>query len=396
MLTETKFKQLYEEASRFRDTGNPGTAREILLFLFDAGRSAGGYGVARLSFVLGDLAEIAQVGKPRRGEEAEKTLAALVERRDARERLARGGEAGFTELQELVALNQSLAEPERSRALYRELAAAAPESEELEAARHTLGSLLVDAALPDDVEAILRWIDFAALKRLVVTFTRRVAERKDDLAAAPPAETEVRDRAVASLREVADLIKVLLDRYRGQQAESGPRDPKWQLVALARQVKELLDRYGLLSQAEGGKVPPDSGRLVPWLQKLASELDGLVADHRIEPGVQEEEALRRQVKERARDVALLICEVRVHEDFGPPLDKAMSSFLEARIRREGLLVYEVLLRQGEEALAETLASWMLAFRLTKEMYADLLEGARRAGNPRMQDKLRDEARRLVG
>ena len=121
MLTETKFKELYQEALRASAVGASAAARERLFYLFDQGRTVGGYGVVRLSFVLRELAGLADLANSGRDAEADQALKGLQQRRSAREALARGAKAGFTELQELVALNQALADPQRSRALYREL-----------------------------------------------------------------------------------------------------------------------------------------------------------------------------------------------------------------------------------------------------------------------------------
>src|SRR6185369_14477539 len=66
-----------------------------------------------------------------------------------------------------------------------------------------------------------------------------------------------------------------------------------------------------------------------------------------------------------------------------------------RLAREVLLVYEVLLRIDDEAVAEKVGAWLLAFRQDGEMYSNLLEATRRARKPDIESRLREEAERLM-
>jgi hypothetical protein len=54
-----------------------------------------------------------------------------------------------------------------------------------------------------------------------------------------------------------------------------------------------------------------------------------------------------------------------------------------------------LLRIDDDAVAEKVGAWLLAFRQDGEMYSSLLEATRRARKPDIESRLREEAERLM-
>lgn len=101
------------QARKLKAAGKFKQALECYLFAFDHGRYVSGWGGVRLSYIP---AEIAAVGK-----EYTPALAALRERRDAREKLIREGETEFDIVAEWLSLNQYLGEKKRELAFLNEL-----------------------------------------------------------------------------------------------------------------------------------------------------------------------------------------------------------------------------------------------------------------------------------
>jgi len=377
MLTERKFQELYQEALKARAIGHHAAARDRLLYLFDHGRTVGGFGVTRLSFVLRELSELAEPESRTRGREAQQTLASLQQRRDRREAQVRQGQAGFIEIQELLALNRALAQPRRSLELYRELESAENPSPDLVAERQTFSDLLPEEIpLAADAEAILIQYRLERLKRDLLDLQREVDGR---LAAGPPADGDD-GGSTAVLRGRLDPVRDLVSRP--------GEDDKACLAALARDSWELLSRY---------PMPPSAGDPRTVLEKLSKGLARLIDHYKILEDRLRDDAILAQVDRLARGVATLICEQRVDQDFPDPelaLPEGYRSALEGRVRNEGLVAYEVLLRSGQDAKAATLESWLLSFCADREMYEGLLAAARRTGTESVQGHLTYEAGRL--
>jgi hypothetical protein len=380
-MTEEKFKELYEQAGRLRAMGASAAARGLLSFLFDQGRDIGGYGVVRLSFVLRDLAELAGLGRtdsaPRDAEE-QQALDDLKRRRDEREAAVRQGLASFADLQELVALNRYLGEPQRSFDLHEQLQGLLRTKPELADTRKSLGGLLLEEILPRDAEKIADQILHEKLKRWLLELSLHLREML--------ARHQLHDPELARL--VRD-IRAEGDRYRHREAL--PRDEtKRQSAALARDAAEVLARHRMIDGT------PVGGR--EQVESLARDLSQLIQRSEIRPDGLQDQELRERVVKLARDVAGQISDYRIDEDFGeegtrlpPPLQEGLT----ARIERNGLLAYEVLLRIGDETLAERVGSWLLAFRQDTEMYASLAGAARRARKPAVETRLQEEAQRLL-
>ncbi|HEY8019473.1 MAG TPA: hypothetical protein VIH93_00135 [Thermoanaerobaculia bacterium] len=383
MLTETRFKEIYDQAERLRAVGGYAAAGELLLFLFDHGRDVGGYGAVRLSFVLRDLAELADLANPRPDPTAQRIRHGLEARRDERERLASRGDAGFTEVQELLALNRALGQPQRSFDLYQGLQAPSREHAEIAAVRKVLAGLMLEEILPGDAEKIAEQFAYEQLKRRLLELDREVAT---ELAAAAPQEGEA--------RRIAAEIKALCDPHRIAGEKDLPRSEqeKRRLAELARDTAALLERHALLTAAPAGEEIRDR------LPRLARELRELIARHEIRADLLRDADIREQLVRLARGVAGLIAESRIAEDFAladaRPLAEIQDA-LAARIRHDGLLAYEALLRIGEDAAAERTGSWLLAFRQDEETYSSLVTAARRARKPKIESRLQEEAQRLL-
>lgn len=380
-MTEEKFKELYEQAARLRAMGASAAARGLLSFLFDQGRDVGGYGVVRLSFVLRDLAELAGLDRtdstPRDHEE-QQALDDLKKRRDEREGAVRQGLASFVDLQELVALNRYLGEPQRSFDLHDKLQELMRTRPELAETRKAMGGLLLEEILPRDAEKIADQILHEKLKRWILELSRHL---RDMLT-----RNQLNDPQLARL--VRD-IRAEGDRHRNRDAL--PRDEtRRQATMLARDTADLLTRHRM---ADG---TPVGGR--EQVESLLRDLAQLIQRDEIRPDLLQDQELRDRVVKLARDVAGQISDYRIDEDFGegdaklpPPLQQGLV----ARIERNGLLAYEVLLRIGDEALAERVGSWLLAFRQDTEMYASLAGAARRSRKPAVETRLQEEAQRLL-
>ena len=380
MLTESKFKELYEQANRLRSVGAEGAAREVLLFLFDYGDTAGGYGVVRLTFVLRDLSELAGLTGQDHGDEAKKTLQALTERRDTREAVARKGEADFNQLQELVALNRALNDTQRSMAFYKDLQEPARTRPEIAEVRRVLAGLLREDVFPTDAERIADQILLEKLKRRVLELSRRVAE----LAAGQPRELELRQLVIGA--------KALSDRFRTLDDLPHGDEIKHHLAELSREIAALFQRHALL------RGLPQGADARPRLEAMSNDFVALVSRYEINRDMLQDDELRDGIIKLARKVASQISEYRIEEDFGaeggnrtPEIRTAHSE----KIARDGLLVYEVLLRIDDDAVAEKVGAWLLAFRQDGEMYSNLLEATRRARKPDIESRLREEAERLM-
>lgn len=380
LLTERKFQELYQEALKARAIGNHAAARDRLLYLFDHGRTVGGFGVTRLSFVLHELSGLAEPESRSRGREAQQTLNALQQRRDRREALVRQGQAGFTEIQELLALNRALAEPRRSLELYRELECSADPSPDLAAERQTFASLLPEEIpLVLDAETLFRQYQLETLKRRMLELQSDIESRL----ANPSGDCGDGISTVALRTDVEPLLHL--------KPRPGEEDEKL-LTALAREVWDLLSRYPL---------PPSGGDPRASLEGLQRELARLINRFDIREDRLRDREILGQMDRVAREVALLICELRVDQDFPDPEmepPEGYQSSLEERIRKEGLVAYEVLLRAGQSQKAETLESWLLSCWQDRQMYDDLRAAVSRAGkdavHDHLHDHLEDEARRL--
>jgi len=380
VLTEHKFKELYEQANHLRSVGAEGAAREVLLFLFDYGDTAGGYGVVRLSFVLRDLSELAGLTGQDHGDEARKTIQALTKRRDARQALALKGEAGFNQLQEMVALNRALNEPQRSIDFRKKLEEPARTHPEIAEIRQMLKGLLHEDVFPTGAEKIADQILLEKLKRKVLDLGRRVAE----LAAGQPREVELR-QLVIDAKNLSDRYRTLDDLPRGD-------DNKHRLAELSREIAALFKRHTLLQGV------PQGADARPRLEAMASDFVALAKRYEINRDLLQDEELRDGIMRLARKVASQISEYRIEEDFGaegggrtPDLRSAASE----KIARDGLLVYEVLLRIDDDTAAEKVGAWLLAFRQDGEMYQSLLDATRRARKTEIESRLREEAERMM-
>ena len=380
VLTEYKFKELYDKANHLRAVGAEGAAREVLLFLFDYGDAAGGYGVVRLTFVLRDLSELAGLTGQDHGTEGKKALQELAERRDAREAAARKGDADFNQLQELVALNRTLNEPQRTMALYKDLQEPARTQPEAAESRQMLADLLREDVFLTDAEKIADQILLEKLKRRVLELSHRVAE----LSAGQPREVELRQLVIAA-KNLSDRYRTLDDLPRGDEV-------KQRLVNLSREIAGLFQRHALL------RGLPQGADARPRLEAMAHDLVALAARYDIKREMLLDEEQRDGILRLARKVASQISEYRIEEDFGAETANRtaeMRALLGEKIARDGLLVYEVLLRIDDEAIAEKVGAWLLAFRQDGEMYSNLLEATRRARKPDIESRLREEAERLM-
>jgi hypothetical protein len=384
VLTETKFKEFYEQAERLRASpGGHAAAGELLLFLFDHGRQVGGYGVVRLTFVLRDLTALADLANPRPEPAAQRIRLALGKRRDAREQLANLGEAGFAELQELVALNRALGEPQRSFTLYQGLHQRSREESAIAEVRRVLSGLILETILPGDAGKIADQYEYERLKRLVLELEQRVTA---ELANPLPQESEI-------VRLAAE-VKVLCDRHRVHAGRDLPRaeEEKRRVAGLAGEVMEILARHSLAG------APPSGDGVKVRLFRLSRDLAALVAQHEIRADLMRDRDIRNHLMSLAREMAARIAETRIAEDFVPPGAQPSAEHKEAaaaRIQHDGLLAYEALLRIGEDVLAQRVGSWMLAFRQNEEMYSSLAAAARRARKPALESRLREEAQRLA-
>lgn len=389
MLTESKFKELYEAAARLRAKGDDGAAR-LLLRLFDEGATAGGYGVVRLSFVLRDLAEIAGYTDESRALEARETREELVRRRDARENAARQGAADFNALQELVALNHALGEDKQSEKLAEDLKAKAEDNPESAEILRMLEGLRLENTFfggAGNAEKIADQIQLERMKRTLLKLAGQVAEKIDG----KPRE----DQILQSAKE----IKALADRYRTQTVDEVPRDyeAKRRLVELSDKAAGLLERYKLVSgQAIRQKTQSQEART--WLEGLSQELTGLVTHYEISQYLLQDEELRDGILKLARKVASQISEYRVEEDFGTGGDGLMARYQSAlaeKITRDGLLAYEALLRINDDAIAEKVGAWLLVLQRKTEMYKSLRDAAQRAGKTDIENRLSEEEERLT-
>lgn len=136
-LTEEQFLDYYQRAWKRRSAGSYQAARDTFLYLFDNSRGIAGLGVAGLSYLVGDLADLAR--------DYPQSRESLIARRNERETLIRANEANFNDIQELIFLNRCLDGPRRSIQLYNELKKKEPPPEyELQ----TLANLLWDELLP--------------------------------------------------------------------------------------------------------------------------------------------------------------------------------------------------------------------------------------------------------
>jgi hypothetical protein len=380
LLTETKFKELYEQALRARAAGASAAARERLFYLFDHGRTVGGYGVVRLSFVLRELAGLADLTDASRDEEAALALAGLQQRRDHREALARAAKAGFTELQELVYINQALADPSRSRDLLAELWEARDQRPELVPVCQTLSSLLgQEMLLQSNPAAIALEYEMERLKWSLLDLLRQL-EHPTGEQGIGPAMQGVRRR---------------IDRFRTLDTTLVRDEERQRLARLAQASQEvwtLMSRY----PAADGSPAGDEARAL--LEDFARALKGFLDKHGIRWGLLRDGEILDQLFRLSRRIAVMICEHRVDEDFPVAelsLPPEYKGGLDYRIETEGLLVYETLLRIGEDGRAEKVANWLLAFRRDGAMYSSLMEAAHRASRHNVEMSLNHEARLLV-
>lgn len=384
MTNETRFKEIYQQAERLRATqGGVAAAGELLLYLFDHGRNAGGYGVVRLSFVLRDLAALADLANPRPEPAAKHLRAALLKRRDEREQLARQGEAGFAELQELVALHRALGQPQRSRALYQELHDRSRNEIEIAEIRRLLSGLMLETLPPGDAERIAEQYENERLKRLTLELERRVTA---ELAEAEPQDGEVR-RLAAEIKKLSDPFRAYAERDL-PRSEAGKREG----AALYTDLAELLSRHSLTG-------PPSTGDPVKVrLWRLSRDLSPLLDRHDIRDGLLRDRDIHVQLLAVAREMAARIAEARIADDFATPDTQPSLEHKEAlasRIQHDGLLAYEALLRIGDDGMAQRVGSWLLAFRQNEEQYASLAAAARRARKPALESRLQEEALRLA-
>ncbi len=418
MLTEQRFVELYRLAQELHASGADAAARELYFHLFDRGGEAGGYGVVRLTFVLRELAELArpardgQNGQDGRGDDAEAThaLDGLLARRDAREAAAERGDAGFVVLQELVALNRALGEGERSYRLYRTLhersAGGGERAVELSATVHVLGELVREELVPRDPERLARAIFHERLRARVAEAAAVAAELLEErviggetagggaaggeTAAGHREATRRAHRLMEIAAEARRLAEDLLEEARREDAEV-PRE----MVELCRETEKVLEPARLRACL----VHDETGRQA--LAALRGETDELVRRHL--PGAEAAaEELQGRVVGLAGEVAQTIAAERVREDFvrrrlSEDGDRELAGWTEQKVRGDGLLVYEVLLRVGEVDVAENLANWLLAYRQDEDMYLALIAAARRADQTAVVDRLNEEAQRaLVG
>jgi hypothetical protein len=413
VLTEQRFFDLYRLAQELQATGAEAAARELYFHLFDRGADAGGYGVVRLTFVLRELGEMAQptLGGEggeggEGGVEARRALDGLVARRDEREEAAERGEAGFRSLQEMVALNRALGDSERSYRLYRGLhersarggGGGGGEGPELSGIVHVLGELVREELVPRDPQRLAREIFHQRLRARVAEAAAVAALLLEGRAAGGgesgtrgDADTDHHRHLLNLGTEARRLCGDLLEEAR-REPEEVPRE----VVDLAREAERVLEAQRL----RAALVRDAAGRQA--LAALRSEADALVERHGLDPASPAAERLHARVVELAGDVARTIGEERVREDFARrraagEADAELTRWTETKVRGDGLLVYEVLLRIGEVDTAESLSAWLLAYRQDEEMYLKLIDAARRTGHEEVVDRLNEEAQRaLVG
>lgn len=389
MLTETLFRDLYKLSLELTNDGAYAAAREILFHLFDHGQEAGGYGVVRLTFVLRDLAALAEVGRSgERGKEAKRAYEGLVERRDAREKEAVAGTAGFVELQELVALNRALGQKERSFALFRKLQKDGDHPDVAE----TLGGLLRDELMPRDppllVEEILHQRMRDHLYRFVELasgLARTRAEAADGTA--PSTRRQQVRKAAGKLRDLAGQL-------RKPDPEKGDGKAGGEGAALAEEVWKLTDPRRMAGALDDGKAANQR------LQTLSGEGRELVKSYAVQAENKLADDLYERVLDVAAEVAESISELRVQEDFrdeakAEKVQRTVQDFADRKVRQDGLLVYEVLLRLGETESAERMAAWLLAYRQDEDMYLQLIQAARRSEQPEVEEELNEEAQRVL-
>jgi hypothetical protein len=131
---------------------------------------------------------------------------------------------------------------------------------------------------------------------------------------------------------------------------------------------------------------------------MSNDFVTLVSRYEINRDLLQDDELRDGIVKLARKVASQISEYRIEEDFGAEGGNRTAEIRTAhseKIARDGLLVYEVLLRIDDDAVAEKVGAWLLAFRQDGEMYSSLLEATRRARKPDIESRLREEAERLM-
>lgn len=415
MLTETEFLDNYQLALKLRHQGDVANAREILFLLFDRGRHVGGCGAVRLTFVLGDLAELAGVGRRRREAEAEQTLERLRAYRDEREAAARAGDAAFVELQELVALNRVLGRGERSADLLRRLRQDLEEEggDAGDGDRRQTVDVLADLVrreiAPDDPEELVQEIHHHRLRGRLARLTRTVHELLDTHPAAATGRATGDDgaRAAALARDLEELAadcRRLAAQVHDPEAGTVGRvreelrgRVREEIAELARETFVLLGEPLRLQLDEAAADRDELRRQVEHLRDLARHARTLSARHGLDGSGDRGAELERRVIEMAADVATAIAEQRVWEDFDLPEDSSrgeLAEWLDKKVRHDGLLVYDVLLRLGDPR-AERMADWLLAYRQDEQMYQSLLTTTRRTGHPEMERRLGEEASRLM-
>jgi len=401
MLTETRFRDLYKLSLELTSEGAYAAAREILFYLFDRGQEAGGYGVVRLTFVLRDLATLADVGQSgERGKDAKCAYEGLVARRDAREEAAVAGTAGFVELQELVALNRSLGQKERSFALFRKLQKDDGNAD----TAATLGGLLRDELMPRDPHLLVEEILHQRMRDHLYSFVELTAGLAETRAASADGTAPSNRRH--DLRKAAGELRAAADRLRrpdeaekaGGAAPSGarqkPRQGTSQGTSLAGEVWKLTDPRRLAGALDQGEAANQR------LESLTEEGRDMVQRYAVEAENKLADDLYERVLGVAAEVAESISELRVQEDFRDSADaeraqKAVQDFTERKVRQDGLLVYEVLLRLGETESAERMAAWLLAYRQDEDMYLQLIQAARRSEQAEVEEELNEEAQRVL-
>jgi hypothetical protein len=190
--------------------------------------------------------------------------------------------------------------------------------------------------------------------------------------------------------EARRLAEDLLEEARREDAEV-PRE----MVDLCREAEKVLEPQRL----HACLVHDETGRQA--LVALRGETDELVRRH-VTGAEAAAEELQGRVVGLAGEVAQTIAAERVREDFArrrrpEDADRELAGWTEQKVRGDGLMVYEVLLRIGEVDVAENLANWLLAYRQDEDMYLALIAAARRADQTAVVDRLNEEAQRaLVG
>lgn len=392
MLTETRFRDHYKLSLELTAEGASAASREILFYLFDRGQEAGGYGVVRLTFVLRDLATLAEVGgEGERGKEAKRAYEGLVERRDIREERAVAGTSGFVDLQELVALNRALGQKERSFALFRKLQKDDGNADTAQ----TLGGLLRDELMPRDphllVEEILHQRMRDHLYRFVELAGGLAGTRADSPGSTAPNQQHQVRRAAGKLRDLAGKLRPPEGGGEGSAAANAGDGRR---TTLAEEVWKLTDPRRMAGALGDGEAANQR------LRTLTDEARDLVERYAVEAENKLADDIYQRVLEVAAEVAESISELRVQEDFrdeakAEKAQKAVQDFADRKVRQDGLLVYEVLLRLGETESAERMASWLLAYRQDEDMYLQLIQAARRSEQPKVEEELNEEAQRVL-